>query len=60
MIQAINRLISIMVTIFYIFTIKIEYFVNEKLHISSEQMPTLMPKCAVQSVNVEDYNEIIL
>ena len=53
----INRLISVIISIFYLFTIKIEYFVNENLHISADQLPILMPKCALQSVNLDVYSE---
>ena len=35
-----------------------EYFVNENLHISSEQLPTLMPKCALIEVKTAEYAEI--
>ena len=58
MIQTINRLVTIIISIFYLFTIKMEYFVNENLHISYEQLPTLMPKCALIEVKTEDYSEI--
>ena len=54
MIQTINKLVTIIISIFYLFTIKMEYFVNENLHISSEQLPTLMPKCALIEVKTDD------
>ena len=60
MIQTINKLVTIIISIFYLFTIKMEYFVNENLHISSEQLPTLMPKCALIEVKTDDYAEIFV